>query len=106
MEKHHILLDWQIVEFFTQYQNQQNKEEIETMDITTLLKRAIKQKQNLEIVYLRSEDQKSKRIITPKKVGTMEYQGKEFEGLEAFCHSMQEIRVFSVRKILSVEVVE
>jgi predicted DNA-binding transcriptional regulator YafY len=67
-----------------------------------ILVEAIETQQDLEIVYLKSSDQKSTRIITPKKVGTMQFQGKYFEGLEAFCHRVQETRVFSVKKILEV----
>jgi ATP-dependent exoDNAse (exonuclease V) alpha subunit len=103
LKKMHILLDWQIVKFITQYQYHQAAEIFGEKGIEAVLVEAIEMQRDLEIVYLKSGDQKSKRLITPKKVGTMKFQGKAFEGLEAFCHSVQEMRVFSVKKILEVK---
>ncbi|MDR2190648.1 MAG: AAA family ATPase [Candidatus Peribacteria bacterium] len=100
LQKSHILLDWQIVRFVTQYQ--QAAQTFEEISITELLTQAINKQEDLEIVYLKSGDQKSTRRITPKKIGTMTFQGKVFEGLQAFCHTAQDIRVFNVKKILKI----
>ncbi|MDR3169467.1 MAG: AAA family ATPase [Candidatus Peribacteria bacterium] len=103
LKKTHILLDWQIVKFITQYQYQQAATLFGEKGIVDILLEAIEMQWDLEMVYLKSGDQKTTRLITPKKVGTMTFQGKQFEGLEAFCHSAQGMRVFSVRKILEVK---
>jgi hypothetical protein len=106
LKKTHILLDWQIVKFVTHYQYQQATALFGEKSVVEILEEAIERERDLEMVYLKSGDQKSKRLITPKKVGTMTFQGKEFEGLEAFCHTAQEIRMFSVKKILEIKRVE
>ncbi|MFA5880104.1 MAG: hypothetical protein WC860_08040 [Candidatus Margulisiibacteriota bacterium] len=47
-------------------------------------------KEKLEIVYLKANDQKSKRTIMPSFVGGMDYNGKPFLGIKAFCLKRQE----------------
>jgi ATP-dependent exoDNAse (exonuclease V) alpha subunit len=106
LKKTHILLDWQIVKFVTQYQYQQAAEGFGAKGVVDILVEAVEMERDLEMVYLKSGDQKSKRLITPKKVGQMTFQGKLFEGLEAFCHTAQEMRVFNVKKILEVKRVD
>ncbi|MDR0650621.1 MAG: hypothetical protein LBG59_04380 [Candidatus Peribacteria bacterium] len=103
LKKTHILLDWQIVKFITQYQYQQAAEGFGEKGVVDILVEAIEMKWDLEMVYLKSSDQKTKRLITPKKISMITFQGKKFEGLEAFCHVAQEMRMFSVRKILEVK---
>ena len=48
----------------------------------------------LEIVYLKAKDEKSRRSIKPLSMGEMEYNGRPFTGLEAFCLTRREKRVF------------
>jgi len=59
-------------------------------------------RQNLEITYLKAKDEKSRRAIRPLSVGDMEFKGRPFIGLEAFCLTRREKRVFNVDRILEI----
>jgi predicted DNA-binding transcriptional regulator YafY len=54
----------------------------------------------LKIVYLKSNDEKSTRIIVPYQVGTMEFKGKNFQGVAAFDKNKGQDRVFRIDRIL------
>jgi len=57
-------------------------------------------------VYLKSKDEKSRRVIKPLVIGEMEYSGHPFFGLEAVCMTRRAKRVFNVDKILEIAEVE
>jgi predicted DNA-binding transcriptional regulator YafY len=67
-----------------------------------LVREAIAQKGDLEIVYLKPDDTKSRRRIRPEALGPMEYQGKPFEGLRAFCHERKDRRTFRLDRMLEI----
>lgn len=102
LKRSHIWLDWGVVKYLTQFQYQQsektagNKKEI--------IENAIREKRKLEICYLKPSDEKSRRIITPIEIRQMEYLGREFEGLEAYCHVRKENRNFKIGRILEIKV--
>jgi len=54
----------------------------------------------LEIIYLKPKGEKSRRVIKPEMVGEMEYRGKSYLGMRAFCLKRNEERVFRVDRIL------
>ena len=68
-----------------------------------MLQTAIMQKKNLEIVYLKAQDEKSRRTILPLFIGEMEYKGYPYLGLEAYCLTRQQKRIFNVDKILEIK---
>jgi len=103
IKKSNVWLDWRIVKFLTNYQYRLSEKILPLTQKIELLKNAIKNKTKLEIVYLKSKDEKSKRIILPKKIEEMEYLGHRYLGLEAFCYNRQEDRIFRVQKILEVK---
>ena len=70
------------------------------------LQQAIEEKRKLEIVYLKTNDEKTKRIVEPLFVGELVYDGKKFFGLEAYCHKRKEVRHFRVDRILEMREVE
>ncbi len=70
------------------------------------LKKAVKDKQRLEIVYLKKSDEKSRRIIEPLYVGELAYEEWLFLGLEAYCYSRKERRNFRVDRILEMKTVK
>ena len=102
----HVWLDWQVMKFLTSFQYQKSAEALSTDDKVVLIKRAIKSKQHLRVTYLKARDEKSRRVIIPKRVGQMEYEGKQFLGLEAYCLERQDDRVFRVDRILEMEAVK
>jgi predicted DNA-binding transcriptional regulator YafY len=68
-----------------------------------VIKKAIKNKAALEILYLKPNDEKSRRIIKPEMVGEMEYLGKNYLGVRAFCLKRNEERVFRIDRILEIK---
>lgn len=101
----HIFLDYNVVKFVTGYQYALAEENFSAADKINLIKQAIANDQRLEMLYLKAADEKSKRIIKPHSVGEMEYGGKKFTGVNAFCFSRQEDRVFRVDRILDIKIV-
>ena len=96
-------MDWKIVDFLTKYQYELSNKKFSLEDKTELIKKAIKNKSKLNITYLKTNDTKTKRIISPKRIDKMEYQGNEYFGVEAYCHLRDDERVFRVDRILEIE---
>lgn len=69
-------------------------------DKVEAIKRAIENEALLEIVYLKPNDEKSRRIVRPKTVGETEYHGKRYLGMRAFCMQRNEERAFRIDRIL------
>ncbi len=106
IEKKHIWMDWRVVQFLTKYQYALSNKKISSEEKIKLIKEAIQSKSKLAITYLKSNDQKSKRIVAPKKVGEMEYQGKSYLGVEGYCFKRKDDRVFRVDRILEIDIVK
>jgi len=104
IEKKHIWMDWRVVNFLTQFQYNLSENELSLDKKIELIKKAIESKSNIDITYLKSNDQKSKRTIAPKKVGTMEYLGKSYLGVEGYCFKREDNRVFRVDRILELKI--
>jgi ATP-dependent DNA helicase PIF1 len=103
VQKKHVFMDWRVVDFLTKYQYKISDEKMPLEEKIDFLQRAIKEKQRLEIVYLKRSDEKSRRIIEPLYVGELSYEGRPFLGLEAYCHSRKERRNFRVDRILEMK---
>jgi len=103
LQKKHILMDWRVVKFLTGFQYQHANEKMTVKDKIALIRRVAKEGGALKIVYLKSDDEKSKRVVEPLEVGKTEYMDKEFIGMRAFCRSRQEERMFRVDRILEIE---
>jgi hypothetical protein len=106
LKKSHILMDWQIVKFLTHLQYAKAEKQCPQSDKLALIRSAIKQRQNLEILYLKAKDEKTRRPIRPISVGEMEYNGRPFMGMNAMCLMRGERRVFNVDRILEIGVSE
>ena len=101
--KKHIWTDYKIMEFLTKYQYRKAEQICPVTDKVEVIKRAIKNKATLQITYLKPSDEKTKRVIRPEMVGEMEYQGKKYLGVRAFCLKRNEERVFRVDRVLDIE---
>ncbi len=101
--KRHIWMDWQVVKFLTRYQYKKAEEGLPIDEKVKLIEEAILKKVALEIVYLKPNDEKTKRVIWPKEVGEMEYRGKRYLGMRAFCTQRNEERTFRVDRILEIK---
>jgi ATP-dependent DNA helicase PIF1 len=82
------------------------EEAVPTADRRALVKEAIREGAELEIVYLKPDDTKSRRRIRPEAVEMMEYHGRTFEGVRAFCYKRGEVRHFRIDRMLEVKKVE
>lgn len=102
LKKSHILMDWQIVKFLTRTQYDKAEQTCSHEDKLQMIHSAIKEKKNLDILYLKAKDEKSRRTIRPLFVGEMEYSGHPFWGLDAYCLMRKEKRVFNVDRILEI----
>lgn len=90
-----IFIDNRIVDFEREFSLNQK---------TIIIKKAISDKKSIEITYLKTENEKVKRIIKPLTVGEMCHQNKKFIGMDGFCVIKKEPRCFSVARILEINV--
>ncbi|HPW17728.1 MAG TPA: AAA family ATPase [Candidatus Aminicenantes bacterium] len=102
IKRGHIWMDWRIVRFLTRFQYRKAEEALPLAEKRDLLRRAVRDGLELEIVYLKPDDTKSRRRVRPEAVETMEYRGKRFEGLRAYCHARGECRTFRLDRILEI----
>ena len=106
IKKGHILMDYRVVRFLTQFQYRKAEERLPVELKRQRIKEAIKQKKLLDITYLKPDDTKSRRRVQPLSLGTMEYHGRIFEALVAHCFLRQEERCFRLDRILDLKMVE
>ena len=102
LRKNHILMDWQVVKFLTGIQYAQSAKTFSRDDKMKMIETAIIEKKSIEILYLKGQDEKSRRVVRPLFMGDMEYKGYPYLGLEAFCLERKEKRIFNVDKILEI----
>jgi ATP-dependent exoDNAse (exonuclease V) alpha subunit len=100
--KKHIWMDYKVVDFLTKYQYKKAEDACPVDNKVEMIKRAIENGMTLEIVYLKPNDEKSRRVIKPEAIGEMEYRGKSYLGVRAFCLKRNEERVFRVDRILEI----
>ena len=101
--KKHIWTDYRVVDFLTKYQYKKAEQSYSVDKKVEVIKRAIKNKAALQIVYLKPNDEKTRRIVRPEAVGEMEYQSKKYLGMRAFCMKRNAERVFRIDRILEIE---
>ena len=106
IRKSHIWMDWRIVRFLTRFQYKKAEEKLPAADKRALVLEAIRDGRELEIVYLKPDDTKSRRRIRPESVEMMEYHGRTFEGVRAYCHKRGECRTFRLDRMLEVSEVD
>lgn len=102
VKKSQILMDWRVVKFITKSQYSQSALQMPLQEKVLLIERAIREKALLDLTYLKAKDEKSRRIVKPIRVAEMEFAGRPFTGLEAWCRLRGDKRVFNVEKILEV----
>jgi hypothetical protein len=101
----HVFVDRRIVSFMTRHRYRTAEEAFPLEQKKKIIERAIGDGHDLEIVYLKPTDEKSRRVIRPVSLGEMEFQGKSFMGLRAYCDRRREERTFRVDRILEMKVV-
>ena len=98
-----VWVDWRVIRFITGFQYQISEKKLSLGDRVRLLEEAAQEGAPLEITYLKSSDEKTERLISPRFVGEMEYRGKTFLGLRAYCHKRKALRTFRVDRILRID---
>lgn len=101
--KKHIFMDRRVVDFITKYQYKQSQISLPLDEKISIIKEAIKDKKPIEIVYLKTKDEKSRRTIIPYFVGELEYNGRKFTGIQAYCKYRNDTRVFHIERILEIK---
>jgi ATP-dependent DNA helicase PIF1 len=101
--KRHIWTDYRVVKFLTKFQYTRAEQSFSVVDRVELIKRAIENESALKMVYLKPNDEKSSRAVIPRMIGDMEYQGKVFLGMRAFCLERNAERTFRIDRILELE---
>lgn len=103
IKKSHILLDWKVVKFLTQFQYKKSDKAFSFENKIAFITQAIQDKRKIEIVYLKANDVKSKRVVKPQQIGEVEYLGKQFLGFTGYDYLRDEERVFRVDRILEMK---
>ena len=106
IKKKHVFMDWRIIDFLTKYQYRLSDERMPIDLKVDFIKNTIQENKKLEILYLKSKDEKSKRVIKPHFVGDLLYKDKTFLGVGAYCYLRNEDRNFRVDRILEMKRVE
>ena len=102
IRKSHIWMDYHVVRFLTQYQYRKAEERLPAEERRAAIREAIRRGALLEIVYLKPDDTKSRRTIRPEALEMMEYRGRRFEGIRAYCFERKETRHFRLDRILEI----
>jgi len=105
LRKGHIFTDYRIVKFLTRFQYKLAEKEMSVDEKIKIINQALKENKRLEIIYLKPNDEKSRRVIRPIEVGEHIFQGKPFLGVRAYCEKRNEERVFRIDRILQMKIV-
>jgi ATP-dependent DNA helicase PIF1 len=100
--KKHIWTNYKVMDFLTKYQYKKAEQSCPLDGKIEVIRKAIENKLPLEIVYLKPSDEKTTRVVRPEVVGEMEYRGKKYLGMRAFCLKRNEERVFRIDRILEI----
>ncbi len=103
IRREHLRLDWRIVKFLTRFQYRKAEERESSLDRRARVMAAVRNGRELDILYLKTDDTKTRRRIRPLAVEAMEFKGRSFEGVRAWCRLRGEERVFRVDRMLEVE---
>jgi len=103
IEKRHIIMDRRVVRFATEYQYRQSEMECSKDEKIKILSEAIRDGREITIVYLKTNDDKSKRRIRPIFLGEIDYNDRKFFGLKAMDMDKNEERHFKIERILEIE---
>lgn len=104
--KKDIMLDRRILRFLRDIQYKNSEKKLSLNEKMALIKEAIELKKCLLIVYVRYNNEKSKRVVEPRKVGEFSYSGKKFLGLQGYCFERKDLRTFRIDRIIDIKMIE
>ncbi|HQS84268.1 MAG: AAA family ATPase [Alphaproteobacteria bacterium 16-39-46] len=100
--KKHIWLDYEVVKFVTNFQYQKSESNCSLDQKKEIIEAFLEKNEAFEMIYLKANNEKSQRRITPAVLGMMSYKGASYLGMKGFCHQSQEEKVFRVDRILEI----
>ncbi len=103
IKKSHVLLDYRVRKFITSLQYTLSEQAMPIEEKMRRVQEGIDNQEQLTITYLKAQDVKSKRVISPIKMGEMVFKGKSYLGLSAYCHERRAERVFRIDRILEIQ---
>jgi len=101
-----VLTDYRVHKFLTGYRYCESEEACPFDEKVQMIEQCLNNGWALDITYLKPNNQKSRRTVKPLSLGEMSYQGKKFQGLNAYCLLRQEERNFRVDRILELEIIK
>jgi len=104
VDRRHIRMDWRVVRFLTRFQTEKAEEVMSRAEKRRLVEEAVAEGLDLEVLYLKPDDTKSRRRIRPESIEEMEYAGRRFEGVRAYCHEREDMRTFKIERMLEVRI--
>jgi GTPase SAR1 family protein len=96
-----VWMDYRVTNFFKEYHLRQ-EDSMPKDEVIERLKTAIKTGPDVEIVYVNSRGEKSRRTIRPHEVGTFSYRGNAYEGVDAYSYKHEERRQYTLERIARV----
>ncbi|MEM3632492.1 MAG: AAA family ATPase [Conexivisphaerales archaeon] len=106
IKKKDIRIDWRVVRFLTNFQYIKSNEHISIEKRIAMINEAMSMGRKVEIVYLKANDEKLRRIVSPEAVGTLEYNGRKYTGMTGFDSKDNAQRNFRLDRILEIRIVE
>jgi len=103
IKREDIKIDWKTVDFLTRYQYEISERDLPLDKKVKLLEAAVAEDAMVDITYLKRNNERSRRIIKPVKVGEMDYKGKSFIGVEGYCLGSSLSQTFRIDRILSMD---
>ncbi len=100
IKSQHIRTDPTICNFMTNLTYQRIAASFPNSEKTAILQQAIADKRDLTMTYLKPNDSKSTRVITPISTGEEHHNGKTFAGLRVFCHQHNDNRIFHLGRVI------
>lgn len=103
LQKKDILMDWRVVNYMTHYHYALSERALPLNEKVKIIEKAIAGDGELEMVYLKASDEKSRRVIRPQRVGEMTYMDKSFLGVAGLDSMRGGERTFRVDRILELK---
>ena len=101
--KNHIFVDWRIYKFLTAQAYKKASEQFSFEEKCSIIKSSISERSELDMIYLKPNDTKSKWTVIPLTIGDQIYKGKTYYGMSAYCKSSQAKCMFRVDRIFRIK---
>lgn len=105
LQKKHIWMDWRVVNFLTDHKYEEAENKLPAAKKAKIIQKAIDENRDLEITYLKTDDNQTRRTIEPFAVGNFRYKDKDFMGVKGFCHLRRAERIFRIDRILKIKTI-